>query len=121
MTTYRSHSPRVLSCLAAVVAAAVITTNAADHFPVTHVIDGDTIDVATAGRVRLLGIDAPEVGVGYDTPAAFGLEAREYLKTLVAHRYVRLEADNEPSDAYGRRLSYVIRDDGLFVNAEMLR
>ena len=34
---------------------------------VRSVLDGDTIDVATVGRVRLLGIDAPEIGHGFDT------------------------------------------------------
>ena len=58
---------------------------------VRFVIDGDTIDVATVGRVRLLGIDAPEIGRGFDTPAPFGREARERLTALVLHRWVRLE------------------------------
>jgi endonuclease YncB( thermonuclease family) len=38
---------------------------------VRAVIDGGTIDVATIGRVRLLGIDAPKA------PAPFAREARE--------------------------------------------
>ena len=42
-----------------------------DPVLVRSVIDGDTIDVATFGRVRLLGIDAPELGRGFDTPAPF--------------------------------------------------
>src|SRR5688500_4743883 len=65
--------------------------------------------------------DAPELGVASDTPAAFALEARAHLTSLIAHRYVRLESDRETVDRYGRRLAYVIRDDGMFVNAEMLR
>ena len=48
-----------------------------DPVLVRAVIDGDTIDVATYGRVRLLGIDAPEIGRGFDTSAPFGREARE--------------------------------------------
>jgi len=43
---------------------------------VRAVIDGDTIDVTAFGRVRLLGIDAPEIGRGFDTTAPFGREAR---------------------------------------------
>ena len=39
---------------------------------VRAVIDGDTIDVTTFGRVRLLGIDAPEIGRGFDSSAPFG-------------------------------------------------
>jgi endonuclease YncB( thermonuclease family) len=88
---------------------------------VRAVIDGDTIDVATVGRVRLLGIDAPELGRGFDTAAPFGQEARERLTSLVLHRWVRLEQDGAPLDVYNRHLAYVMREDGLFVNAAMLR
>ena len=49
---------------------------------VRAVFDGDTIDVATIGRVRLLGIDAPEVAHTYETAAPFGKEARERLMAL---------------------------------------
>ena len=46
---------------------------------VRAVIDGDTIAVTTFGRVRLLGIDAPEIGRGFDTAAPFAREARDRL------------------------------------------
>ena len=85
------------------------------------VLDGDTIEVGARLRVRLLGIDAPEVGAGLDTPAAFAVEARHHLQSLLAQRYVHLETETDTTDKYGRRLAYVFRDDGLFVNAEMLR
>ena len=42
-----------------------------DPVLVRAVLDGDTIDVATFGRVRLLGIDAPEIGRGFDTANKF--------------------------------------------------
>src|SRR5258708_4030336 len=66
---------------------------------VRSVIDGDTIDVATIGRVRLLGIDAPEIGRGYDTSAPFGREARQRLTSLLLHRWVRLEQEGPGTDA----------------------
>ena len=92
-----------------------------DHVLVRSVLDGDTIDVVGVGRVRLLGIDAPERAHGYDTAAPFASEAREKLVELVLHRWVRLEGDVERLDRYNRRLAYVVRDDGLFVNAALLR
>jgi micrococcal nuclease len=88
---------------------------------VRAVIDGDTIDVATVGRVRLLGIDAPEVGRGFDTTAPFGREARERLTSLVLNRWVRLERESSARDAYNRHLAYVVREDGVFVNAVLVR
>lgn len=88
---------------------------------VKAVIDGDTIDVATIGRVRLLGVDAPELGRGYDTPAPFGREARDRLTQLVLHRWVRLEQEGVPLDSYSRHLAYVLTEDGLCVNAALVR
>ena len=88
---------------------------------VKAVIDGDTIEVSTYGRVRLLGIDAPEIGRGFDTPAPFGREARDRLIALVLNRWVRLERDGPERDAYNRHLAYVMREDGVFVNAALVR
>ena len=92
-----------------------------DPVLVRSVIDGDTIDVSVFGRVRLLGIDAPEVSHGLDTPAPFGAEARDRLASLVLHRWVRLEQEGQLLDVYSRHLAYVIREDGLFVNADLVR
>jgi micrococcal nuclease len=88
---------------------------------VRFVFDGDTIDVATVGRVRLLGIDAPEIGRGFDTPAPLGREARARLTALVLRRWVRLEYEGAATDAYNRRLAYVLTEDGQFVNAVLVR
>ena len=88
---------------------------------VRSVIDGDTIDVASVGRVRLLGIDAPEIGRGFDSDAPFGREARERLVSLILHRWVRLEREGTSRDAYNRHLAYVITGDGAFINAVLVR
>ncbi|HVZ20887.1 MAG TPA: thermonuclease family protein [Vicinamibacterales bacterium] len=91
------------------------------HYAVRYAVDGDTIDVAGIGRVRLLGVDAPEIGAGFDTPAPFAREARQFMSSAVAGRWVRLELDAESHDGYGRLLAYVIRDDGVDVNAALVR
>jgi micrococcal nuclease len=88
---------------------------------VRYVFDGDTIDVVTIGRVRLLGIDAPETGRGFDTPAPFAAEARARLEALVLRRWVRLEYDGARTDKYNRRLAYVFTEDGQFVNEVLAR
>jgi endonuclease YncB( thermonuclease family) len=90
-------------------------------FAVRFVVDGDTLDVQGVGRVRLLGIDAPEFGSGFDTPAPFAREARDRLAALALGRWVRLEGERERQDTYGRVLAYVFRTDGVFLNGEVLR
>jgi len=115
--------PSVLAAGVALFQLAAPTTRVtrSESVVVRAVFDGDTIDVATYGRVRLLGIDAPEIGRGYDTPAPFGREARDRLAALVLHRWVRLEQEDQRRDAYNRQLAYVVREDGVFVNAAMVR
>jgi micrococcal nuclease len=79
---------------------------------VRSVIDGGTIDVATIGRVRLLGVDVP----GKAEP--FAREARERLTALVLQRWVRVEHEGS---ARGAIRAYVVRDDGLLINAALVR
>jgi endonuclease YncB( thermonuclease family) len=69
---------------------------------VTHVVDGDTIDVGGVGRVRLIGIDTPERGeCGHD-------EATRELERLVLDETVVLRSGaQEDEDRYGRLLRYV--------------
>ena len=88
---------------------------------VTRVLDGDTIDVGGLGRVRLLGIDAPEMGGPFERPAPFAVEAREALQSLALHRWARFECDGDRTDTYGRRLAYVRLETGELVNARMVR
>lgn len=70
---------------------------------VQYVVDGDTVDVAGAGRVRILGIDTPERG-----DCAFG-PASSRMKDLVLGKQVQLvAAEGKPdTDRYGRLLRYV--------------
>lgn len=90
---------------------------------VVYVDDGDTIDVQIGGRlerVRYIGIDAPEVphhGQG-GTPG--GEAAAQLNRAMVDRRRVRLEADVEPRDRYGRLLAYVWLGPRM-VNLEMVR
>ena len=120
-----------MQILLAVIGAAVAISAAlampplerSDPLLVRAVIDGDTIDVATVGRVRLLGIDAPEIGQGFDTAAPFAYAARDKLAGVLLHRWVRLESDgvSDRVDVYKRRLAYVVTGDGVCANVMMVR
>ena len=99
---------------------------------VEHVVDGDTIDVVVDGReerVRLTGIDTPEVArdASGDRPATvgvcFGDEATAFVERLLpVGTPIRLERDVVGRDDYGRLLAYVYRAEvGIFVNYEIVR
>jgi len=92
-----------------------------DPVLVNAVLDGDTITVSTVGRVRLLGIDAPEISHGLDTAAPFGREARDRLTALLWHRWVHLEMEGPALDVYNRHLAYVVTEDGQCVNTILVR
>jgi endonuclease YncB( thermonuclease family) len=81
---------------------------------VTQVVDGDTVDVAGVGRVRIIGIDTPEQGrCGYD-------EASRTLSSLVLGETVTLVPGAATDvDRYGRLLRYV-QVDGVDVGLALL-
>lgn len=78
--------------------------------PVISVSDGDTLVVMSnvgPRKVRLIGVDAPEVGQPGPGAAAFGAMATEFLASLLpADRLVWLELDLGLEDIYGRLLAY---------------
>lgn len=69
---------------------------------VTSVVDGDTVDVAGVGRIRVIGIDTPERG-------ACGFDSATYsMSVLVLGREVTLVPGAvDDADRYGRLLRYV--------------
>ncbi len=81
-----------------------------DRFVIKRVIDGDTVELQGGDRLRLLGIDTPEMG------ERFHDEAMNYLKRLALGKSARIEYARERRDRYGRLLGFLYVDDTLFVN-----
>ena len=103
---------------------ALVTACAAPADPpstgsVARVADGDSLVMGGGARVRLLQIDAPELGQG----ECYGREATAELRRLVERGdAVELENDGglDDVDRHGRLLRYVLRD-GVNVNVELVR
>lgn len=88
---------------------------------VVEVHDGDTVSVIInrkKEKVRLIGIDAPEIG-----QRPWGEKAKKYLETLLSLSgwKVTLEFDVEQRDKYGRILAYLRTDHGEIINLLMLK
>ena len=84
---------------------------------VTHVFDGDSIEVELGGRtyrLRYIGVDSPE------REEPFYEEAFDFNRKLVEDETVTLVRDVSETDQYGRLLRYVYLDDGTFVNAALI-
>jgi micrococcal nuclease len=101
---------------------------------VKKVIDGDTLQLESGERVRLIGIDTPEMHESnklyrdsqrtkedITTIQKLGKRAYEVTKKLVEGKRVSLEFDVEKYDKYKRLLAYVYLKDGTFVNAEIVK
>ena len=89
---------------------------------IERVIDGDTIDVvaaiwpgvSTRARVRLAGIDAPELNSPCPAARAKAVDAREVLENAVMGATIRL-VHIRPEHAYGRILADIQLADGTDV------
>jgi micrococcal nuclease len=114
-----------ISWLAVVLAVAALTgfgrwSGERHSHTVTRVFDGDTILMDDGRKVRLAGVDAPEVDSAYTEGEPCGAAGREYLKALVEGRRVVLRKGSEPFDPYGRTLAMVYLGDVL-VNGRIIR
>ena len=78
----------------------------ADEFKVTSVYDGDTLTALDNGkkiRVRLVGIDSPEMSRGKHKPGQpFCQKSQKYLEWLVLNETVKIKSYG--LDRYGRVL-----------------
>ena len=97
-------------------------------FLVVRVVDGDTLDVGVSDgqdshtRIRLWGVDTPEVKWGNRPAQHFGEQASEFTKAQTWDELVRLKL--EPSrptrDKYGRLLAFVYLPDGRILNRVLI-
>ena len=87
---------------------------AATIFPavqVISVVDGDTLHVryddARQEKVRIIGIDSPELARDGQPAEFYAEQARDYVTALLLDKTVYLEQDHSDTDRYGRQLRYV--------------
>jgi len=94
-------------------------------YTVVKVVDGDTIHVNVNGqklKIRLIGIDTPEVVDPRKPVQCFGREASAQAKTILGGQSVYLETDpsQDSIDKYGRTLAYVWTELGRLFNLDMI-
>jgi micrococcal nuclease len=85
--------------------------------PVTRVVDGDTIHVLLGGRIerlRLIGVDAPEIDHPEQPAECYGKESARFAQRSLDGRTIRIEFDVERRDRFDRLLAYVFMEGELF-------
>ncbi|HCA43104.1 MAG TPA: thermonuclease [Bacteroidetes bacterium] len=103
-------------------------------FIIIKVIDGDTYTLDNGDKIRLIGIDTPEMrdsekldkdadksGQSKETIKKLGSLATEFARKNFEGKKVYLEKEpGEDKDRYGRLLRYVYLEDGRCINAILI-
>lgn len=86
---------------------------------VDYVHDGDTLFLSDGRKVRLLGVNAPEVG---EHAECYGDAATAALRAMLPKgTHVRTVADAREHDRFGRSLLFLFTEDGALVNLDLVR
>ena len=91
------------------------------HVKVDHVYDGDTVTLDDGRRLRLIGIDTPELGREGKPDQPFAVAARDALRSLLRDRpELDLRLDQTRRDVHGRLLAHAFLPDGTSLSAWLL-
>ncbi len=85
-------------------------------YRVKSVYDGDTVVLEDGQKIRLLGINTPEVQHRDKLADAGGEEAKQWLIDKLKDAKVRVETDVEKTDSYGRTLGYLFTENKEHIN-----
>lgn len=91
------------------------------YYKVKKVYDGDTILISDGRKIRLLGINTPEIEHADKVAQAGGDAARKWLTQQLLGTRVRLEYDQQKRDKYKRHLAHIFTEQQLHINRELVR
>lgn len=96
-------------------------TEAYSYYKVRKVYDGDTVLLTDGRKIRLLGINTPEVEHSDRLAQAGGDVARKWLTQQLLGTRVRLEFDQQKKDKYKRHLAHIFTEQETHINRELVR
>ncbi len=83
-----------------------------EQVTIVRIIDGDTIVDDKDRKIRLIGINTPELN-NNDINYCFAVKSKNVVSSLVLDKSIKLEKDVSDIDKYGRLLRYVWFDDKM--------
>lgn len=86
----------------------------------SRVVDGDTLALADGSRVRLIGVNAPEIHGDGGRPEPGARDAERFAREFLGSGRIGLVTGSDPADRYGRTLAHVYRADGASLEAALL-
>jgi micrococcal nuclease len=90
-------------------------------YSVKTVYDGDTVVLEDGRKIRLLGINTPEVQHKNKLADAGGEDAKTWLINKLQHSKVRLEFDFDKTDKYGRTLAHLFSEEKEHINLSLVK
>ena len=90
-------------------------------YRVKTVYDGDTVVLEDGRKIRLLGINTPEVQHKDKMADAGGEDAKAWLINKLQNTKVRLEFDFEKTDKYGRTLAHLFSEKKEHINLSLVK
>lgn len=93
-----------------------------ERVTVDHVYDGDTVTLRDGRRLRLIGVDTPELGRDGKPDQAYAAAARDALRGLLKQKGPELDLrlDHTRRDVYHRLLAHAYLRDGTSLSAWLL-
>lgn len=87
----------------------------------TSIYDGDTLRLEDGRRIRVLGINAPEMARKGQPAEPLSAEAKKAAKVFLAHsEVIQLSYERQKKDRYGRMLAHVYDEKGRSLAAHLL-
>ncbi|WP_290582951.1 thermonuclease family protein [Ketobacter sp.] len=94
---------------------------AVETVQVKDVFDGDTVRLVDGRKVRLVGINTPEVAHGGKPAEPLGDDARVQLQSMLKQQPIRLLVGKDSHDHYGRVLGHLFDGQGNSIIAGLLQ
>lgn len=88
---------------------------------IDRVLDGDTVTLEDGRKIRLLGINTPEMAHGDKPEQPLAKLAKEQLAQVLAKQPIYLQPGRQSLDRYGRVLGHLYDVHGANVTARMLQ
>jgi len=110
----------LLSTFALPVAADCVLGAADELVALERVIDGDTLRLRDGRRVRLIGVNTPELGRRNRKAQPLAEEAKEFTRRFLAGGDLELVYDRDRRDNHGRVLAHVYNQRGDSLESALL-
>ncbi len=90
-------------------------------YSIRAIYDGDTVQLTDGRKIRLLGINTPEVEHRGKNTEAGGEAAKAWLINKLQNTKVRLEIGVEKTDKYGRTLAHLFTENKEHINVSLVK